>query len=205
MFQSYYTSVVLQLVPVFPHQPSFFFLLLTNQNMIRYKSRVFTWEVALGDFTDVEEEGRGSDQIHDHDSWKKHLQRQGEVQHRFYNIISYIYIHISHHIRFIQNPDPVWIKASVHTWTISEWKPPLSQTQWQAGMMPYAATEQKMAERSVFHSWVWYSGWIWAENTARIRARTVIRYTCLQNWGRGVGGQTGNESNSICLYNNSHH
>lgn len=87
----------------------------------------------------------------------------------------------------------VWIKASLLTCTISERKPPWSQTQWQAGMMPYAATEQKMTERSIFHSWVWYSGWIWAENTARIRARTVIRYTCLQNWGK--------ISDSICLYN----
>lgn len=89
--------------------------------------------------------------------------------------------YLRYHRRSILKPDPAWIKASVRTCTISAWKPPLSQTQWQAGMMPYAATEQKMTERSVFHSWVWYSGWIWAENTARIRARTVIRYTCLQN------------------------
>lgn len=44
---------------------------------------MFTWEVALGDFADVEQEGRGSDQIHDQDSGKKHLPRQDQAQRLF--------------------------------------------------------------------------------------------------------------------------
>lgn len=68
-----------------------------------------TWEAALWDFGDVEEEGGPSDQVHDDDTRQEELHKRRKVE--------------GLDIAQVQK------QLSELTWTTSEVKPPLSQTQ----------------------------------------------------------------------------